>query len=152
GGAPRLYWNFQRRMEVTVAPAVDSEEAAGRVAPSVDDLIQRIDGQLAEADVALIRSAYEFAAIAHEGQTRKSGDPFIVPPLAVAPALADLRLDAATICAALLHDVAEDTSVDLARIRKEFGDEVAALVEGVTKVRQAEDRLSDPGSRVVPLT
>ncbi|HEY3079737.1 MAG TPA: bifunctional (p)ppGpp synthetase/guanosine-3',5'-bis(diphosphate) 3'-pyrophosphohydrolase [Chloroflexota bacterium] len=139
-------------MEVTIAPAADNEKAAGRAAPNVDDLIQRADGQLSESDVALIRSAYEFAATAHEGQTRKSGDPFIVHPLAVATALADLRLDAATICAALLHDVAEDTSVDLAGIRKTFGDEVAALVEGVTKVRQAEDRLSDPSSRVVPLT
>ena len=137
-------------MDVTIAPAAETESAGAP--PSAEGLIQRVEGQLSPADVALIRRAYEFAASAHEGQTRKSGDPFIVHPLAVATALADLRLDAATICAALLHDVAEDTNVDLTRIRSAFGAEVAALVEGVTKVRQAEDRLSDPGARAVPLT
>jgi GTP pyrophosphokinase len=139
-------------MDATIAPAASAEAAASRAEASAAELFQRVEGQLPEPDVALIRRAYEFSATAHEGQTRKSGEPFIIHPLAVATALADLRLDAATICAALLHDVAEDTSVDLSGIRSAFGAEVAALVEGVTKVRQAEDRLSDPAARVVPLT
>jgi guanosine-3',5'-bis(diphosphate) 3'-pyrophosphohydrolase len=137
-------------MEAAVAGAHPGAPA-GRQTPSVDELILKLPG-LAEPDLALIRRAYDFAAAAHEGQTRKSGEPFIIHPLAVATILADLRLDAATLCAALLHDVAEDTDVDLAKIAKEFGDEVAGLVEGVTKVRQAEDRLIDPNARVVPLT
>jgi guanosine-3',5'-bis(diphosphate) 3'-pyrophosphohydrolase len=137
-------------MEAAVAGAQAGAPAV-RPIPSADELLQKLPG-LAEPDLAQIRRAFDFAAVAHDGQTRKSGEPFIIHPLAVATILADLRLDAATLCAALLHDVAEDTDVDLARIGKEFGAEVAGLVEGVTKVRQAEDRLIDPNARMVPLT
>jgi guanosine-3',5'-bis(diphosphate) 3'-pyrophosphohydrolase len=137
-------------MEAAVAGAQAGAPAV-RPIPSADELLQKLPG-LAEPDLAQIRRAFDFAAVAHDGQTRKSGEPFIIHPLAVATILADLRLDAATLCAALLHDVAEDTDVDLAKIATEFGTEVAGLVEGVTKVRQAEDRLIDPNARMVPLT
>lgn len=85
-------------------------------------------------DIALIRRAYEFAERAHKGQKRKSGEPFINHPLTTAGRLLDFHLDTETIAAALLHDVPEDTAHTLEEIRKEFGDEIAELVEGVTKL------------------
>ena len=76
-------------------------------------------------DVAVIRRAYEVAAVAHEGRKRRTGDPYIVHPLAVAQILATLRLDTATIAAALLHDVVEDTDISLEAFEGDFGGEVA---------------------------
>ena len=87
-----------------------------------------------EDELALIKRAYEFAAKAHQGQTRKSGEPYITHPLATASELVDMRLDSPTIAAALLHDVCEDTCHSIEDIRKEFGDEIAFLVQGVTKL------------------
>lgn len=81
-----------------------------------------------------IEKAYTFAARAHEGQKRKSGEPYITHPLAAAERLLDMRLDTATIAAALLHDVCEDTEYTIEDIKKNFGEEVAFLVEGVTKL------------------
>lgn len=85
-------------------------------------------------DLELVKKAYEFAASAHEGQKRKSGEPYIIHPLAVAENLVDFHLDTPTIAAALLHDIVEDTRYTLHDLRKEFGDEIAFLVEGVTKL------------------
>ena len=85
-------------------------------------------------DVELVRRAYCLAERAHEGQKRVSGEPYIVHPLAVAGILAELRLDAQTVAAAALHDVAEDTSTDIPDLAEEFGSEVASLVDGVTKL------------------
>src|SRR5947209_8269203 len=90
------------------------------------------------ADTALITRAYEVARAAHEGQVRRSGDPYIQHPLAVAKILADLGLDDITLSAALLHDSVEDTGVTLEEVATEFGDDVAAMVDGVTKL----DRVS----------
>lgn len=87
-----------------------------------------------ESDLALVRSAYEFAALAHGEQKRKSGEPYIVHPVAVAIRLAETELDAQTLAAALLHDVCEDTGTPIAEIKKKFGDEIAFLVQGVTKL------------------
>ncbi len=81
-----------------------------------------------------VERAFAVAVKAHEGQLRKSGDPYITHPVAVAEILAELGLNPATIIAALLHDTVEDTSYSLAQLRKDFGDEVAALVDGVTKL------------------
>ena len=81
-----------------------------------------------------IQRAYEVAAKAHEGQLRKSGEPYITHPVAVAKILAELGLDRATIIAALLHDTVEDTPYNLTQLRSDFGDEVANLVDGVTKL------------------
>jgi len=90
------------------------------------------------ADTALVSRAYEVARAAHDGQVRRSGDPYIQHPLAVAKILADLGLDDVTLSAALLHDSVEDTGVTLEEVAGEFGDDVAAIVDGVTKL----DRVS----------
>src|SRR3972149_797939 len=89
------------------------------------------------ADLEVIREAYLFAESAHSGQTRASGEPYINHSVAVAATLVDLRLDPGTIAAALLHDVAEDTGVTLADVGERFGQELAALVDGVTKLGRA---------------
>jgi len=89
-------------------------------------------------DVRAVVKAYLLARQAHEGQVRKSGDPYITHPVAVAGILADLGMDVTTITAGLLHDVVEDTEIDLDDVRDEFGDDVAEIVDGVTKL----DRLS----------
>ncbi len=92
--------------------------------------------RLSTADRAMIERAYQFAKGAHGDQLRKSGDPYMTHPVAVAQILADLRMDAPTIAAALLHDVIEDTPVTLEDLEREFGIEVARLVNGVTKLDQ----------------
>ncbi|MBX6752182.1 MAG: HD domain-containing protein, partial [Micromonosporaceae bacterium] len=89
------------------------------------------------ADARELRRAYEVAARMHEGQFRKSGDPYITHPLAVAQILADLGMDTTTLVAALLHDTVEDTSYTLEELRSDFGNEVALLVDGVTKFEKA---------------
>ncbi len=99
---------------------------------------------MSEPEQAMIREAYEFALNAHNGQLRKSGEPFIVHPVEVAIILADLRMDAETICAALLHDTVEDTEVTSEDVEDRFGSDVRALVEGVTKITRIEvESLSD---------
>ncbi|CAB5240880.1 unannotated protein [freshwater metagenome] len=89
-------------------------------------------------DLTRIEEAFVVASKAHQGQIRKSGDPYITHPVAVAGILADLGLNSATVIAALLHDTVEDTSYSLTTLRSDFGDEIAALVDGVTKL----DKLS----------
>ncbi|HEY5432470.1 MAG TPA: bifunctional (p)ppGpp synthetase/guanosine-3',5'-bis(diphosphate) 3'-pyrophosphohydrolase [Coriobacteriia bacterium] len=86
------------------------------------------------ADLRVLRHAYEFAARSHEDQMRNSGEPFITHPLAVCGILADMRLDEQTLVAGLLHDTIEDSSATVAQVKAEFGEEVAALVDGVTKL------------------
>ena len=107
------------------------------VEKSIDEIIESFAGEEADA----IRRAYELAATAHEGQFRDSGEPYITHPVAVAAILKEMNLDAATIQAALLHDVPEDTHITLEEVRERFGDEVATLVDGVTKLRRIK-RLS----------
>mgnify|MGYP001171176603 CR=1 FL=1 len=87
-----------------------------------------------KADLALLQRAYDVAEEKHRGQLRKSGDPYITHPLAVATILAELGMDTTTLVAALLHDTIEDTDYSLERLREDFGDEVAHLVDGVTKL------------------
>jgi hypothetical protein len=87
-----------------------------------------------KSDLRKIRRAYDFAEKAHENQKRLSGEKYIIHPLNVAYILADLSLDDNTICAALLHDVIEDTEVTFDDIKSEFGEEVAIIVDGVTKL------------------
>ncbi|HEV2781304.1 MAG TPA: bifunctional (p)ppGpp synthetase/guanosine-3',5'-bis(diphosphate) 3'-pyrophosphohydrolase [Actinophytocola sp.] len=87
-----------------------------------------------KADLALLQSAYDVAEEMHRGQRRKSGDPYITHPLAVATILAELGMDTITLVAALLHDTIEDTAYSLDRLREDFGPEVAKLVDGVTKL------------------
>jgi GTP pyrophosphokinase len=101
---------------------------------ALESLVRTVRAQHPKADIALIERAYQVAERAHEGQTRKSGEPYITHPLAVAQILADLGIGAKTIAAALLHDTVEDTGYSLDELRRDFGDEIAMLVDGVTKL------------------
>jgi GTP diphosphokinase / guanosine-3',5'-bis(diphosphate) 3'-diphosphatase len=89
-------------------------------------------------DLELVRKAYEFSQKNHAGQSRASGEPYLVHPLGVAQVLAEMKMDAVAIAAGLLHDSVEDTSVTIVDIRKEFGEQVAHIVEGVTKIGQID--------------
>lgn len=100
----------------------------------IDRLIRTAKQNDPKADLALIQRAYEVADRAHTGQKRKSGEPYITHPLAVAQILVDLGISGKTIAAALLHDTVEDTAYTLDQLRADFGDEVALLVDGVTKL------------------
>ncbi len=97
-------------------------------------LLQALSESLPPDDIAQIEEAYEFSAAQHDGQRRRSGEPYITHPVAVADILTAFRVDRATIQAALLHDVVEDTSVALDDIRTRFGDDVALIVDGVSKL------------------
>ncbi|MGN1090284.1 MAG: RelA/SpoT family protein [Huintestinicola sp.] len=101
---------------------------------SIDSLIQKILDDEKQYDLSKIISAYELAAKAHANQVRSSGEPYITHPVAVAYILLELGMDTDTICAALLHDVVEDTDTTLEELRKLFGQDVAMLVDGVTKL------------------
>ena len=98
------------------------------------DLLDKASQYLPPEKVALVEAAYNYAAKAHAGQIRQSGDPYVEHPLQTAMTLADLQLDAATLAAALLHDVSEDCNIPQEEIEAEFGTEVSKLVEGVTKL------------------
>ena len=104
----------------------------------VDALLEKAKTYLPADRLGIIDRAYRYAADAHEGQVRRSGEPFIEHPLQTALYLADLRLDANALAAGLLHDVVEDCDVCLEEIEDEFGKEIAGLVDGVTKLTQAE--------------
>ena len=105
---------------------------------TIEDVIAKRKAANRKADVKLIRKAYEYAKEKHGNQCRKSGEPYIIHPVQVAYILADLELDDATICAALLHDVVEDTEVTHDDIVKEFGEEIAEMVAGVTKLSKLQ--------------
>ncbi len=104
----------------------------------LDTLIERVTAYSPTADAAMLRRAYEFAAKAHAGQERLTGDPFISHPLAVANILAEIQADPVAVAAALLHDTVEDTGVAIADIEQQFGERVAHLVAGVTKLTQLD--------------
>jgi len=115
---------------------------------NVETLLEEIQEDLSQSDIDLIRRAYDLAAVAHADQERASGEPYIVHSLAVAQRLAELHLDSAAIAAGLLHDVVEDTIVTIEDLRQDFGEEVAKLVDGVTKLEQI-DQLSQIGHRTL---
>ncbi|UNX53273.1 bifunctional (p)ppGpp synthetase/guanosine-3',5'-bis(diphosphate) 3'-pyrophosphohydrolase [Georgenia sp. TF02-10] len=102
--------------------------------PAIEPLLRAVRAHHPRADTHLIQRAYEVAERAHRGQTRKSGDPYITHPVAVATILAELGMTPSTLAAALLHDTVEDTGYPLDQLRAEFGDEIALLVDGVTKL------------------
>src|ERR1041384_2422552 len=99
-----------------------------------EDLVEKVRAYSSDPDVELLRRAYVFSAFEHRGQVRHSGEPYLIHPLAVADFLADMKLDAVTIAAGLLHDVVEDTLTTIERIQELFGAEVAHVVAGVTKI------------------
>ena len=101
---------------------------------TIDAILEAVKRYQPNADVDLIRRAYELADAAHKGQKRVSGEDYIIHPLAVAKILTDLQIDDITISAAILHDVVEDTTHTLKEMRELFGDEVAMLIDGVTKL------------------
>lgn len=100
----------------------------------IEDIIEKVENNRPNADVELIRRAYLFSAMHHRGQKRASGEPYLVHPLEVADILADMRLDEKSVSTGLLHDVVEDTLVDLDTIREYFGEEITRLVDGLTKI------------------
>lgn len=113
--------------------------------------LQEITGvYLSPADEAMLTRAFEFARDAHAGQRRKSGEPFIDHPIEVAIILADLHMDVETLCAAILHDTVEDSDVTLEQVEELFGEAVAQLVDGVTKISRIEvGSLSDEQAQTI---
>src|SRR6476619_1379777 len=118
------------------------------------DLVERIRAYHPSPDVEMIKRAYDYSSKAHTGQKRKSGDPYFIHPASVAGIITELRLDAASVCAGLLHDVVEDTLATTKDIEREFGGEIAELVDGVTKLSQInftskEDRQAENFRKMV---
>ncbi|KPU82403.1 GTP pyrophosphokinase [SAR11 cluster bacterium PRT-SC02] len=110
---------------------------------SNNELISKIKSYNRFLNSKSLNKAFDFAMTAHKNQKRKSGDPFVIHPLAVANILSDLKLDSATIVTGLLHDTIEDTSATYELVLKEFGKEVADLVDGVTKISALENKVVD---------
>ncbi|MDE3225620.1 MAG: bifunctional (p)ppGpp synthetase/guanosine-3',5'-bis(diphosphate) 3'-pyrophosphohydrolase, partial [Nitrospirota bacterium] len=106
----------------------------------LDQLITKVRTYNPEADVDLVSRAYAFSAKAHEGQTRRSGEPYLQHPLAVAGVLTSLRSDVPAIVAGLLHDTLEDTLTTPEVLEQEFGKDIARLVDGVTKIGKIQFR------------
>ena len=102
--------------------------------PTLNYLLKKSELYLSEQKITLIKQAFVFSNENHKGQLRKSGEPYINHPLAVASILADMKMDSVSIIAAILHDVVEDTEVNTKDIEKLFGTEIAKLVDGVSKI------------------
>jgi GTP pyrophosphokinase len=110
-----------------------------------DDILDKVSSSYTEKDITLLQKAYVFAAQAHKGQTRRSGEPYLSHSLEVANMLADMKLDRTTLTAGLLHDVLEDTDATAEELTQAFGKEITHLVEGVTKISRVQE--SSPEAR-----
>ena len=110
-----------------------------------DDIIEKVSSSYEEKDITLLQRAYVFAAKAHKGQVRRSGEPYLSHPLEVTNMLAGMDLDSTTLAAGLLHDVLEDTDITAQDLREAFGPEISHLVEGVTKISRVQE--SSPEAR-----
>src|SRR5919108_845587 len=106
----------------------------------IEEIVEKVARNHPQADLDLLRRAYFFSAREHKGQTRASGEAYLVHPLEVANILADMRLDEVSVATGLLHDVVEDTLVELDVIRDSFGEEIAHLVDGLTKLAQISNQ------------
>ena len=106
-----------------------------------DDLINKVKDYNKFLNPETLSKAYDFAIRAHADQKRISGDPYVIHPVAVANILTDLKLDSATIATGLLHDTIEDTKITYKTVEREFGKEVADLVDGVTKISELEGKV-----------
>ena len=102
------------------------------------DLMKRMQESRPQDDLAIVKKAYDYSLKHHDGQTRASGEPYLIHPLEVALVLAEMKMDPVAVAAGLLHDSVEDTSVTIEDIRKEFGEQVAHIVEGVTKISKID--------------
>lgn len=100
----------------------------------LNDILEKVSRYLPGADLGLIEKAYVYSAKVHQGQIRLSGEPYLFHPLQVAAILADMRMDLATVASGLLHDTVEDTYATAEEIKELFGEEIAALVDGLTKI------------------
>jgi len=100
----------------------------------LNDILERVSRNFPGANLSLIEKAYVYTAKVHQGQVRLSGEPYLIHPLAVAAILADMKMDIATVAAGLLHDTVEDTFATLEEIKDLFGPEIAALVDGLSKI------------------
>ena len=105
----------------------------------IEDIIEKVENNRPESNIDLIRRAYLFSALHHKGQKRASGEPYLIHPLEVAEILAEMRLDEVSVSTGLLHDVVEDTLVDLDTIKEYFGEEITKLVDGLTKIAHISD-------------
>jgi guanosine-3',5'-bis(diphosphate) 3'-pyrophosphohydrolase len=122
-------------MNLPLAPSLDLDMPCPDPCPEMAErLLGKAAAYLPEESLAKIRRAYQLGALAHQGQTRKSGEPYITHPIAVAEILAEQRLDGDALCAAILHDALEDTTLPRTFIADTFGESVAEMVEGVTKL------------------
>src|SRR5437660_6270143 len=102
------------------------------------ELMKRMQENRPQDDLSLVKKAYDYSLKHHEGQSRASGEPYLVHPLEVALVLSEMKMDPVAVAAGLLHDSVEDTSVTIVDIRKEFGEQVAHIVEGVTKISKID--------------
>src|SRR3989304_1394024 len=110
-----------------------------------NDVLDWLYGYNPHADTDLLKKAYVFSAKVHLGQTRLSGEPYLIHPLEVAGILTQLKLDVASIATGLVHDAVEDTLTTVEEIRENFGTEIAQLVDGVTKISQITLRSTEEG-------
>ena len=106
------------------------------------------EGANARLDEELLVRAYRFSEEAHRGQTRNSGEPYVIHCIEVAKILADLQLDSTTVASGLIHDVVEDTAIELADVEREFGKEIAAIVDGLTKIAKLPNSGSNQDRQV----
>lgn len=111
----------------------------------LDDILEKVSPSYSEKDIILLKKAYVFAAQAHKGQVRRSGEPYLSHPLEVTSMLADMKLDKTTLASGLLHDVLEDTEVTPLDLKEAFGEEIAHLVEGVTKISLVQESSPETG-------
>ncbi len=128
----------RRRVRARIARRITAGQSPSGVGAVLEPLVATHRAAHAKADLKLLQRAYDVADHHHRGQLRKSGDPYITHPLAVATILAELGMDTTTLVAALLHDTVEDTGYTLVELEADFGDEVAHLVDGVTKLDKVQ--------------
>src|ERR1700723_1140958 len=130
-GAPLPTAGELSAVERSIKPPTEKNAIIGE---RFDTLLKHVQTNRPNEDVSLIRKAWEFCVSHHEGQMRLSGEPYIIHPLEVAEVLAEMKMDATAVAAALLHDAVEDTPATNEEIGEKFGDQVAHIVEGVTKI------------------
>jgi GTP diphosphokinase / guanosine-3',5'-bis(diphosphate) 3'-diphosphatase len=121
-------------VSATSASAIENSPMPNQTVMDIDQLLDRVKSYNADADLGIVRRAYDFSAKAHQGQRRRSGEPYLQHPIAVAGVLTSLKTDVTAIVAALLHDTLEDTVATTEELEKEFGKDVVHLVDGVTKI------------------